>query len=512
MKNRISKYLTHLAPAAVAKTFSFLSEKHDHSASLLGDRAHTEALLVQLLFRWAEVVEENDPTAAEQEINEIAYKCLLQGLNLATLVQCLRVCRDSIVEQMNNDSAMLVQSEAEQLELLRGQYAFFLAMDQLIAQVVGVYSQEHRPPSQQPHTGTALERAQGEQFPLLAEQELVQLVLHSSDIAVLMIDRTLKIIEANHALCHLFGVKREQIIGQNIDEAFLPHESERFVQWVVERGQSGHYMAEYRAKWTTVSTSPIFYMGEMWGAIAVFRNITESKRYEEELNKREALAAVGQLAAGMAHEIRNPLTSIKGFIQLLREQGEAGRSESYFSVILTEIERIDGLLNDVLVLARYRDDKIVSERFLVLDELFGVIRLLEPEANRRGIKLELDITPGEWYVFGYRSRIKQAILNIMKNAFEALLTKGSVVRVTVCASISQVVIVVEDNGPGLSTACLDNLFVPFFTTKQEGTGLGLSTTQRIIADHGGEIFADNSPRLNGARFEIRLPLSVSENT
>ncbi len=508
MKNRISKYLTHLAPAAVAKTFSFLSDKHDHSASLLGDRAQTEALLVQLLIRWAEAVKSNDSTALEQEVNEMAYKCFLHGLNVATLIQCIRVCRDSIMEQMNYDAATFVSSEAEQLELLREQFAFYQAMDQLIAQVVSIYNEE----KQRENTGTSVEKAQGEQFAVLAEQELVQLVLHSSDIAVLMIDRSLKIIEANHALCHLFGVKREQIIGKNIDEAFLPHESERFVQWVVERGQSGHYMAEYNSKWTTVSTSPIFYMGEMWGAIAVLRNITENKRYEEELNKREALAAVGQLAAGMAHEIRNPLTSIKGFIQLLREQGNSARSESYFSVILTEIERIDGLLNDVLVLARYRDDKIVSERFLVLDELYGVIRLLEPEANRRGIKLELDITPGEWYVFGYRSRIKQAILNIMKNAFEALLTQGSVVRVTVYASISQVVIVVEDNGPGLSPACLENLFVPFYTTKQEGTGLGLSTTQRIIADHGGEIFAENSPRLNGARFEIRLPLSVAART
>ncbi|WP_367304760.1 two-component system sensor histidine kinase NtrB [Brevibacillus parabrevis] len=410
----------------------------------------------------------NDSTALEQEVNEMAYKCFLHGLNVATLVQCIRVCRDSIMEQMNYDAATFVSSEAEQLELLREQFAFYQAMDQLIAQVVSIYNEE----KQRENTRTSVEKAQGEQF----------------------------------------AVKREQIIGKNIDEAFLPHESERFVQWVVERGQSGHYMAEYNSKWTTVSTSPIFYMGEMWGAIAVLRNITENKRYEEELNKREALAAVGQLAAGMAHEIRNPLTSIKGFIQLLREQGNSARSESYFSVILTEIERIDGLLNDVLVLARYRDDKIVSERFLVLDELYGVIRLLEPEANRRGIKLELDITPGEWYVFGYRSRIKQAILNIMKNAFEALLTQGSVVRVTVYASISQVVIVVEDNGPGLSPACLENLFVPFYTTKQEGTGLGLSTTQRIIADHGGEIFAENSPRLNGARFEIRLPLSVAART
>ena len=89
----------------------------------------------------------------------------------------------------------------------------------------------------------------------------------------------------------------------------------------------------------------------------------------------------------MAHEIRNPLTSIKGFIQLLREQMETDGNQSYFSVILTEIERIDGLLNDVLVLARYRDDKIVAERFLVMEEVLGVIRLLEPESIRRGIRL-----------------------------------------------------------------------------------------------------------------------------
>jgi len=88
-----------------------------------------------------------------------------------------------------------------------------------------------------------------------------------------------------------------------------------------------------------------------------------------------------------------------------------------------------------------------------------------------------------------------------------LLTQGNLVVVSVFSSINEVVITVEDNGPGLSEISKQNLFVPFYTTKQEGTGLGLSTTQRIIVDHGGEIFADNSPKLQGARFEIRLPLA-----
>ncbi|MFS0553299.1 two-component system sensor histidine kinase NtrB [Brevibacillus sp. 179-C9.3 HS] len=508
MKNRISKYLTHLVPAAVAKTFSFLSDHH-YSALLLEDREYTEALFIQQITKWIEVVKVRDIYAFERELGEIAYNFSLHGMNLTYLQQFLRKCRDIVIEEMNNDAFSLAQTEMERVELYQGQLRLYQGMDYILNQLDDVFNKNTQPFMVEKVPSSSPIIASGEHVTMLAEQELVQLVLQSSDIAVLMIDRQLRVIEANYAVCHLFGVDRNQIIGQNIDQAFRPHASERFVQWVIERGQSGHYVAEYSGKWTTVSTSPIYYDGEMWGAIAVLRNVTESKKYEEELNKREALAAVGQLAAGMAHEIRNPLTAIKGFIQLLREQGEANRSESYFSVILTEIERIDGLLNDVLVLARYRDDKIVSERFLVMDELNGVIRLLEPEANRRGIKLELEIAQGEWHVFGHRSRIKQAILNILKNALEALMTQGNLVHVKVYSSINQVVIVVEDNGPGLSESCLQNLFVPFYTTKQEGTGLGLSTTQRIIADHGGEIFAENSPKLKGARFEIRLPLSLS---
>ncbi|MED4780924.1 two-component system sensor histidine kinase NtrB [Brevibacillus choshinensis] len=502
MKNRIRTYLTHLAPVLVAEMLSFLSNGHRDFATKREECTHPKSWLVQLVSRLAETVETEDYRDLEHHVGDFASTCAKQGMSLLFVVERLRVCRDKVLEHLNRDSESLVVTNEDRVAF----YQIQLQLYQLVDQVVARLLENGQPDSAQYKEDAVLSQgAQGVLFSAVAEQELVQLVLQSSDIAVLMIDRQMKIIEANYALARLFQVDRDKILGTNIDETFCPHESERFVQWVIERGQSGHYVAEYNSQWTTVSTSPIYHAGEVWGAIAVLRNVTDSKRYEEELTKREALAAVGQLAAGMAHEIRNPLTSIKGFIQLLREQSEPNRSESYFSVILTEIERIDGLLNDVLVLARYRDDKIVSEHFPLIEEINGVIRLLEPEANRRGIKLELQIADGEWYIVGHRSRIKQAVLNILKNAFEALVNQGSLVSITVFASIHQVVITVEDDGEGLSEDTLQNLFVPFFTTKQEGTGLGLSTTQRIINDHGGEIFADNSPRLGGARFEIRLP-------
>ncbi|MDF2680216.1 MAG: sensor histidine kinase [Brevibacillus sp.] len=505
MKNRIRTYLAHLAPELAAEMLSFLSNGHRDFATKREECTYPESWLVQLVSRLAETVETEDYRDLEYHVEEFASTCAKQGMSLLFVVERLRVCRDKILEHMSRDSESLVNTNEDRVVFYQIQLQLYQFVDLVLARLMAT----GQPDSARHQEESVLSQStQGVHFSEVAEQELVQLVLQSSDIAVLMIDRQMKIIEANYALTRLFQVDRDKILGTNIDETFCPHVSERFVQWVIERGQSGHYVAEYNSQWTTVSTSPIYHAGEVWGAIAVLRNLTDSKRYEEELTKREALAAVGQLAAGMAHEIRNPLTSIKGFIQLLREQGEPNRSESYFSVILTEIERIDGLLNDVLVLARYRDDKIVSELFPLMEEINGVIRLLEPEANRRGIKLELQIADGEWYIVGHRSRIKQAFLNILKNAFEALVSEGSLVSITVFASIHQVVITVEDDGQGLSEDTLQNLFVPFFTTKQDGTGLGLSTTQRIFNDHGGEIFADNSPRLGGARFEIRLPLNA----
>src|SRR5690606_13040489 len=128
----------------------------------------------------------------------------------------------------------------------------------------------------------------------------------------------------------------------------------------------------------------------------------------------------------------------------------------------------------------------------VLEELHSVVRLLEPEANRRGIRLEVEATEGNWQVKGHRARMKQVFLNLLKNALEAIHFGGQLVLVQVRVTGKDIVFTIEDDGPGLSDEIKKNLFIPFYTTKAEGTGLGLSMTQRIIADHGGRISADNS--------------------
>ncbi|RNB91661.1 GHKL domain-containing protein [Brevibacillus fluminis] len=340
-----------------------------------------------------------------------------------------------------------------------------------------------------------------------AEKEIVDMVFNSTDIGLLLVDQELAIRDANDALADMFLVEKEHIITRHVELIMGQRPEQQYFHWAVRQGTPGHYVADYHGRWITFTIRPIRLGQQMWGAIAVFRNVTQSKQFEEELSKRDALAAVGQLAAGIAHEIRNPLTSVKGFIQLIRERGSVDETGAYFSVIQTEIERMEGLLNDVLVLARFRHDSHMPEHFQLAEEACGVVRLLEPEANRRGIAIYCELLAADSTVYGLKQRIRQVLLNLCKNALEAVSDNGTKVAVCVLEKDGHVVVTVEDDGPGLPPEVQSSLFTPFFTTKQDGTGLGLLTTKRIVEDHQGHIAADQSPLLGGACFTVSFPAS-----
>jgi two-component system, sporulation sensor kinase A len=504
LKNRICSDLMNQAPEMAAKAVNMLSHLSLISTALLEGQERVEKMLLRLIHCLVEAVNTGEQCAVHNKMRAVAHSSVLKGAPLLILIEPLRACRDVILERLQDQAAENEANGTVSQHFTEIQLSMYQLVDTLTFQIVKAYHAARTEGEASPSLDFA-KKPQVEDFSKLVEEGLAQLVLQSSDMAVLMIDRNYKIREINNLYAEMFNIDRESYIGRQIDEVFGADENTQYLRWVIEKGESGYYMFENEGKWMTVSTSPIYFKDEVCGAIAVIRNISDTKRYEEEISKQEALVAVGQLAAGMAHEIRNPLTSIKGFIQLLREHADHEHRDSFYSVILMEVERIDGLLNDVLVLARYRDDQIVLEPFPVMDELLGVIRLLEPEANRRGIKLELLFDEGGWFVQGHRARIKQAFLNILKNAFEAIQNKGKLVQVNVQATARDVVFTIEDDGPGLTEESKKNLFIPFYTTKPEGTGLGLSTTQRIIIDHGGMIYASNSPELGGARFEVRLP-------
>lgn len=503
LNKRIRTYLSNLAQDMAATTVTLLAMRPAFAKIVEKREKQLQAAVAALVTWTAEMLETREHGNLEKKVYTYACRSGKKGVPLLFFVDGLRVCKEMIIRELQ-----YIVDQEEKTQYFECMNEVHRLFDALIVQAVAAYH-EMSAESLVPPIHSSPPKEKSHQWSFLPEHELIRAVFQSKDVALLLVDTELSVIGANVTFSEMFGLPHDEILGKGIDKVLPSHPSKRFVQWVLERGKVGHYVTELNGMWMTVSTRMVYREGVLRGAMAVFVKLTEINVYEENRTKQEALASVGQLAAGMAHEIRNPLTSIKGFIQLLKEQDDQRERDSYYSVILMEIERIDGLLNDVLVLARYRDENVIAQPFLVIDEVLGVMRLLEPEANRRGIKLELQVAKGEWYVHGYSARIKQAILNIMKNAFEALSSKGKVVRVSVAATAHEVVITIEDDGPGLSEEIQQKLFVPFYTTKPEGTGLGLSTTQRIIVDHRGVIFADNSPQLGGARFEVRLPLAFS---
>ncbi|WP_010273124.1 ATP-binding protein [Paenibacillus senegalensis] len=224
---------------------------------------------------------------------------------------------------------------------------------------------------------------------------------------------------------------------------------------------------------------------------------------QEEMLRSEKMKMVGQLAAGMAHEIRNPLTAIKGFVQLSKSQGY--NIQPWYDVIMGEITRVGDLTAEFLQFSKPHEN---SMRLAILNEcLQRVYSLCESEAASEGHQLLLTMDDQQIVVFMDPDKIIQLLLNLIRNAFQAMQQSG-VVNITLEweHSSRMAVIMVSDTGKGIPPEELPKIFDPFYTTKAEGTGLGLSICQKIVEDHRGKLQV-SSQAGQGTTFTILLPLS-----
>ncbi|MGB9661818.1 MAG: two-component system sensor histidine kinase NtrB [Moorellaceae bacterium] len=232
----------------------------------------------------------------------------------------------------------------------------------------------------------------------------------------------------------------------------------------------------------------------------------DSFEWDERTHIREKLAMVGELAAGMAHEIRNPLTSIRGFLQLLQRKFDGeGPEHEYFQIMLEELDRINLIIKEFLSLAKPSQPqlKITDINVLISEALL----LAEQEALMNEVVLEF--IPGENIplVFLDPAQIKQVVLNLVSNAIQATGPKGRVEVSSLYDPEEQMVIIgVKDNGPGIPPDKLHRIFEPFFTTKENGTGLGLTLSLRIVESHKGRIRVSSKVG-EGSYFQVYLPLA-----
>jgi two-component system sporulation sensor kinase A len=244
--------------------------------------------------------------------------------------------------------------------------------------------------------------------------------------------------------------------------------------------------------------------GEVTGFLVAARDITEQKRTEEMLHQSDKLSAIGQLAAGIAHEIRNPLTAMRGFIQLL--QSTIGDDKKYCEIMLAELDRINGIVSELLLLAKPQAVKYQRRELPAI--LYNVLSLLDTQAILNNIQIHTRLPADLPPICCEENQIKQVFINIFKNAIEAMPDGGNILVEGRVTENGEAAVRIADSGCGIDPRRIPKLGEPFYTTKEKGTGLGLMVSYKIIEDHGGHI-AVSSEVGKGTTVEVILPADAA---
>ncbi len=316
---------------------------------------------------------------------------------------------------------------------------------------------------------------------------------------VIMTDAAKKIIEINSQAAYLLGMPKENVLNKHLPLLFSELNNNLPVQ---------EMKPSYEMK--LGDTTLLINCAELCdkdnrsiGSVCIINDISDRKEMERKMQRSATLSAIGELAAGTAHEIRNPLTSIKGFLQLMKSRKEqrVGDMDSYFELILSEVDRINAIVVEFLKLAR--PEKMVTQRVNLNEILDSIWDLLYNEATRRTVKMSRFQDPELPPITGNTDMIKQVIINLVNNAIQAAGPKGAV-RINTLRYKGGVRLSVLDNGPGIDKELQERIFDPYFTTRDEGTGLGLAITSKIINDHNGAINVRSTPG-KGAKFDVDFP-------
>jgi two-component system, sporulation sensor kinase A len=325
------------------------------------------------------------------------------------------------------------------------------------------------------------------------------------------------IIFANDAAINqLGGGQRHNLFGKDVMDRIHHHDRERFHLMTERIYQSGDSVAPLcmEVRFDTFGGGFIYtesrsvLMNSFMDMAAIqttFRDISERKQTEALLIQSEKLSVVGQLAAGIAHEIRNPLTSLKGFTQLLK--GKYSSDSEYFDIMLTELDRINSIVTELMMVAK---PQIVQYRATnVTGIMISVIQLLESQAILNNVRIQLDSSdyPSP-YVYCDENQLKQVFINIMKNAFEAM-PEGGILKIIQQQNAGDLLLRFVDQGVGISHDHMPKLGDPFFTTKPHGNGLGLMVCYKMIEAHQGTLSIHSEPG-EGTTVDIMLPLAQVE--
>lgn len=337
-------------------------------------------------------------------------------------------------------------------------------------------------------------------------------ILNGVNLGVIVIDLLSRVTDINRTACLILGIEQERIIGKTFLDVFpnLPKEHilvpSSLIAGVTVRNKGITWMADGRRYELLLDSYHLHgEQGELVGAYVVFKDVSNLRTIDEKMQRSDRLSMIGQVAAGTAHEIRNPLTSIRGFLQILGgslEEAGMMKEREYVDLMLLEIKRINSLVDQFLLLSKPRD---IQYRVVNLNEVFNeIIPIIHSEALLHDVEIVNHAVGKLPNIIGDSEMLKQVFLNISKNGVEAIGSKGTLTfDCEYKEGEKKVIIHIRDSGGGIPPYVIDRIFDPFFTTKEEGTGLGLSVCQRIIQDLGGNIRV--SSKGFGTTFSVELP-------
>jgi len=322
-------------------------------------------------------------------------------------------------------------------------------------------------------------------------------VIESLPSGLFTTDKSGNVLIFNRAAEEITSIKKDSVVGQKLDEVlpFFKFSS------VGERNEETIQLDGVQ-KVIGFQISPLKDLnGNDTGLIGIFQDLTELKRLETEMKQKEKWAAIGEFSSNIAHEIRNPLASMKGSMEMLREGSIShGSRERLMEIAFKEMDRLDRIISDFLTYSRPKPPEFKDfDLHTLLDE---TMELLKHAENRGDISIDKNYS-GSLEVFADPKKIRQVIWNLGVNAIDAM-PEGGILTISTRRTDKAVEITFKDSGAGIDKKDMHKIFYPFFTTKENGTGLGLSIAYRIIEEHAGRINVESRAGI-GTTFEIVLP-------
>lgn len=326
-------------------------------------------------------------------------------------------------------------------------------------------------------------------------------ILQSVPSGVITLDENLKITKVNISAERILDIKADDIIGKSHSEVF----SEPIIQLlderkIIERGEISYTTKSGRRIWLGLTLTPLKNAeGKIIGQILIFTDLTQLKAFEAQIALKEKLSSLGEISAGIAHELRNPMGVIAGYTKLLLKKIDPSLKPTV-EAIIKEIQAMDRIISDFLSFARLTTLNISQFNiYNVLNECLSALL-----KNRNDIRVNINVNKNI-NIHGDEILLRQTFLNLFQNSIEAM-PNGGDLDITLSESKDYYDITISDTGYGIADNIKDKIFLPFFTTKEKGTGLGLAIAQKNIVSHGGSLLIEDSEK--GAIFKIRLPQKI----